>query len=173
MTFLIFDYRRSRFDYICKRHLSAIVGFLSNFFTYGPKVNDRISIHASDIKRFLVYGMTNAFTVMFNTHSARTGGLLLVSHHPSSLSLLKFENKKGRNPSMIPAFFVRLMGCWLFRAEIDLCSYANIPIRLTGDDVAICTARATRYDRGSKAFIEQVLYLQREPPSIVRINQSC
>lgn len=31
--------------------------------------------------------------------------MLMVSRHPSSLSLLKFKNKKGWNPFRIPAFF--------------------------------------------------------------------
>lgn len=30
--------------------------------------------------------------------------MLMVSHRPSSLSLVKFENKKGWNPLRIPAF---------------------------------------------------------------------
>jgi hypothetical protein len=63
-----------------------MVGFLSNAFTTGHQVKDKLNRHVTDIKHFSVYGMAGAYMTMFNTHSARTGGLRLASHHLSSLS---------------------------------------------------------------------------------------
>ena len=62
--------------------------------------------------------MTGAHIAMFNTHSARTGGLRLVSHHPSSFSILKFENKKGWNPLRIPAFWCALKAFGYFAPKL-------------------------------------------------------
>jgi hypothetical protein len=63
-----------------------MVGFLSNAFTTGHQVKDELNGNVTDIKPFSVYGTTGAYIIMFNTHSARTGGLRLVSHHLPSLS---------------------------------------------------------------------------------------
>ena len=39
--------------------------------------------------------------------------MLMVSHRSSSLSPLKFENKKGWNPLRIPALFQVFVACWI------------------------------------------------------------
>jgi beta-glucosidase-like glycosyl hydrolase len=67
-----------------------MVGFLSNAFTTGHQVKDELNGHVTDIKHFSVHGMTGVYMTMFNTHSARTGAMRLVSHHLSSLSPAKF-----------------------------------------------------------------------------------